>query len=156
MIKEVFTEKWLGHHAQISVPLFLHFKAEFYAQVHGPFTTTDPNLGVNLSKYDVAGELIASPDLITAITTPAGPTKWIYDYYNEVVLADERRCLEDEAMKQLQVFPPLPAGTVIGRKEVVIRDGKCVVEIPDEVWAVWIEYERRGDGELAKELGINI
>jgi hypothetical protein len=154
MTKDEFTEQWLGHHAQISVPLFLHFKAEYYVQVHGPFTTTDPNLDLDLSKYSVAGELTVSPNLMTAITTPTGAAKWTYDYYHEVVQVDERRCLEDEAMKQLEIQPPLPAGTVSGRREVIIRDGKCVVEIPESVWEVWRQYEKRGEGEQAKGLGI--
>ncbi len=68
--------------------------------------------------------------------------QWKIDYYQEVILADERRFLVSEALEHVLI---VGAGAVEGERKVVIRDGKSVIEVSDEVMAVWREYEKRGE-----------
>jgi hypothetical protein len=83
-----------------------------------------------------------------------GMPKWKFDYYQEVVLADERRFLCSEAMEHILRVPPK---SVQGERKVVIENGKCLIEVEDEVWRVWREYEKRGvdgitqNGRLVRE-----
>ena len=76
------------------------------------------------------------------------PTKetpaWVHAYHRDVVLEDERRFLVSEAQLHLKVVGP---GSVKGERRVVIQDGKCVIEVGEDVWRVWREYEARGDKE---------
>ena len=70
--------------------------------------------------------------------------KWKEDYYREVILPDEKRFLVSAALEHIfQVGP----GTMRGDRRVVIQEGKAVVEVGEEVWRVWREYERRGETE---------
>jgi hypothetical protein len=32
---------------------------------------------------------------------------------------------------------------VVGERKVVIQDGKCMIDIPEAVWAIWREYEAK-------------
>jgi hypothetical protein len=50
----------------------------------------------------------------------------------------------------LQHILRVPGGGVTGEKRVVIEDGKIVegVLVSDEIWKVWREYEKRGQGEV--------
>lgn len=37
----------------------------------------------------------------------------------------------------------VPADTVEGTREVIIKDGKSLVEVREKAWSVWKSYERR-------------
>jgi hypothetical protein len=74
------------------------------------------------------------------------PTKmppWKEAYYKEVILADERRFLVSEALEHIKRVPPQ---SVKGERKVVIDEGKCLIEVSDEIWARWNEYKARGGG----------
>lgn len=77
---------------------------------------------------------------------------WVQAYYREVVLEDEKRFLLSEALLHMKVVDP---GLVNGERKVIIQDGKCVIEVADNVWRLWREYEARGkeEEERAKENG---
>lgn len=70
--------------------------------------------------------------------------KWKEDYYQEIILPDERRFLVNEALDHIVRVPP---GTVKGERKVVIGEGKCLIEVSEEIWGVWREYEGRGKEE---------
>ncbi|KAE8443321.1 hypothetical protein EG329_001964 [Mollisiaceae sp. DMI_Dod_QoI] len=76
------------------------------------------------------------------LDNPPPMPKWKEDYYKEVILPDERRFLFSEALDHIFRVDP---GTVKGDKKVVIDEGKCLIEVGDEVWKVWKEYEARGN-----------
>ena len=78
--------------------------------------------------------------MLTKKETPA----WVYAYDWDVVLADERRFLVTEAQLHMKV---VGLGSVNGERRVVIWDRKCVIEIGEDGWRVWREYEARGDKE---------
>lgn len=156
MTLEEFKKEWLQRHVQYAIPFFLYFKLDFYAQVpippllrtesnnpqiYGPFTSSDPSL--DLTPYSVVGEASASPELITVMTTGTGCPKWVLDYYKEVILVDEKRCLGSAALEH---GVGVAADMVRGRREVVIRDGKALVDVGEEARGVWREYEGRGNG----------
>lgn len=75
------------------------------------------------------------------LDAPSSLPKWKQDYYHDVILVDERRFLVSEALDHIFRVGP---GTVKGRRMVVIQDGKPLVEVGEEVWRVWREYEARG------------
>jgi hypothetical protein len=79
---------------------------------------------------------------VLKIFAPGNPmAQWKQDYYEEVILKDEKRLLISLATEHiLQV----DEGTVSGEKRVVIQDGKSVIEIPESIWEVWRGYEERG------------
>lgn len=72
---------------------------------------------------------------------PTPMPKWKDDYYKEIILSDERRFLVSEALEHILRVDP---GTVTGEKKVIIENGKCLVEVKEEIWKVWREYEIRG------------
>jgi hypothetical protein len=53
--------------------------------------------------------------------------QWKKDYYNEVILPDERRFLVSDALLHFKI---LPAGSVDGEKRVVIQGGKAMIDVP--------------------------
>jgi hypothetical protein len=107
--------------------------------MHGPLTSSDPTL--DMSSWDGAAGTVRPQVSVAPQPTP----KWVEDYYNEVVLQDERRFLVSEARLHIKLVEP---GTVRGERRVVIQEGKCVIAIGDEVWKAWREYEARGrDGD---------
>tara|TARA_R110002060_G_scaffold16265_12_gene22627 strand:+ start:168 stop:434 length:267 start_codon:yes stop_codon:yes gene_type:complete len=69
---------------------------------------------------------------------------WVQAYYNEVVKVDERRFLISEALDHIVRVPPK---TVVGTVKVVIKEGKVLVDVSEEVWGVWRGYEERGREE---------
>ncbi len=75
---------------------------------------------------------------------PPPMPKWKQAYYDEVIKVDERRFLVSEALEHIFRVGP---GSVEGVRNVVIRDGVALVEVPEGVWEVWREYERRGREE---------
>jgi hypothetical protein len=79
--------------------------------------------------------------LVDAIADPGKVPKYVMDYYAEVVLVDEKRFLVSVATEHMKRVEP---GTVRGERRVVIQDGKSLVEIPEGIWEVWREYEKRG------------
>lgn len=104
--------------------------------MHGPLETKVSNL--NISEWDGVAAMPSQEKL----DNPSPSPKWKQDYYREVVLADERRFLISEALDHITRVPPQ---TVTGTLRVVIEDGKPLIDIPESVWQVWREYEKRGD-----------
>lgn len=80
----------------------------------------------------------------SVLDNPAPTPKWKQAYYQEIILPDERRFLVSEALEHIARVPP---GTVKGETKVVIRDGKCEIEVSEEVWRVWRSYEAGGEEE---------
>lgn len=142
LTKEQFSEHYFKNHAAIVVPMFLHGGVKDYVQTHGPFTLVDPNtkLDIDLEDWDAAA--LIPPGDITKLFD--GQPQWKQDYYREVVLVDERRFLVSEATKHIYELPP---NTVLGEKKVVIQDGKCMIDVPENVWAVWREYEASAEDQ---------
>jgi hypothetical protein len=107
--------------------------------------TNDPSLTAEeLESWDGAAETEVSEALLEALTNAGTPPKWVMEYYREVILVDERRFLVSNAGEHLKGVEP---GTVRGEKRVVIEGGVSVVEVPEGVWSVWSEYERRGTSQ---------
>jgi len=67
---------------------------------------------------------------------------------NDVDGKDERKFLEDEALKCIVRVPP---ASVEGNRKVVIKEGKVQIEVSEEVWRVWRGYEERGKLEEREE-----
>lgn len=170
MTPEEFSHHWFTKHAPLVVPLFLDSGVQHYeqargdrplslkflplynivscskriislplptTQMHGPLTSAEPTLVT--TDWDGAAGTVRPP--VTVNGAPAPPPQWKQDYYNEVVLADERRFLVSEARLHIQMVGP---GTVRGARRVVIQEGKCVIEVSDAVWRIWRQYEARG------------
>ncbi|KFX88100.1 hypothetical protein O988_09154 [Pseudogymnoascus sp. VKM F-3808] len=133
-----FSHHWYHVHAPLVVPFFLHSGIQHYEQMHSPLSTDDPNLDV--SAWDgVAG--LPPQEVLDA---PSQMPKWKEDYYCDVILPDEKRFLVSAALEHIFRVGP---GTVKGERKVVIKEGKAVIEVGEEVWRVWREYERRGEKE---------
>ena len=81
------------------------------------------------------------------LDNPPAMPKWKKDYYEEVILVDERRFLFSEALAHIKRVDPK---TVTGDKRVVIEDGKSLVHVPESVWEVWRGYEKRGEVKKGK------
>ncbi|TVY71510.1 hypothetical protein LSUE1_G005785 [Lachnellula suecica] len=105
-------------------------------------SSSTKSLAGEISSWDGAAETHVSPALAAALTNSAEGPKWVMDYYREVVLVDERRFLVSNATEHLKM---VEVGSVVGEKRVVIEDGKCKIEVPESVWEVWREYEKRGE-----------
>ena len=154
MTQKEFSNHWLTKHAPLVVPFFLHSGITHYEQVcnasppdslrhltvvllqiHGPLSTSNPTLDV--SAWDGAAAMPAQE----LLDMPAPMPKWKDDYYKEIILSDERRFLVSEALEHILRVDP---GTVTGEKKVIIENGKCLVEVKEEIWKVWREYEIRG------------
>jgi hypothetical protein len=106
--------------------------------MHGPLTTTSPILSALVSTHDGVAGMPAQSDL-DAFPPPI-LAKWKLAYYREVILVDERRFLVSEALEHIHRVPPM---TVDGVRKVVIHDGKCLIDVPENVWEVWRGYEAR-------------
>lgn len=64
-----------------------------------------------------------------------------YDgYYENVILADERRFLASEAKLHVKRVEP---GTVEGRRVVIIENGQALVSIPDEIMEEWRKWDKK-------------
>ena len=71
--------------------------------------------------------------------------QWKKDYYEKVILKDEKRLLESLATEHLV---QVGEGTVSGERRVVIEGGKSLIEVEERVWELWREYEKSGaEGE---------
>ncbi len=110
--------------------------------MNGPLTTTSATLSALVSTYDGVAGMPSLSDL--AAFPPPTLAKWKLDYYQQVILVDERRFLVSEAVDHIHRVPPM---TVEGTRKVVIHDGKCLIDVPETVWEVWRLYEERGKGE---------
>ena len=141
LTSEQFFESWYGRHAQLVVPFFLHFGITYYAQIHGPLSTSTPDL--DLSTFSGAAEM-RSEDVLKIFAPDPPMSKWVQDYYEEVILVDEKRLLGSLATEHIV---QVDEGTVMGERKVVIQDGKSVVEVEESVWESWRKYEKRGKGE---------
>ncbi|OBT90526.1 hypothetical protein VE02_01056 [Pseudogymnoascus sp. 03VT05] len=106
--------------------------------MHAPLSTSDPNLDIS------AWDGVAGMPPQEVLDAPSTPPKWKQDYYREVILVDEKRFLVSAALEHIFRVGP---GTVEGERKVVIREGKAVVEVGEEMWRVWRECERRGEEE---------
>ncbi|PVH73744.1 hypothetical protein DL98DRAFT_519707 [Cadophora sp. DSE1049] len=155
LTREEFSHHWYHNHAPLVIPMFLHLGVQHYQQVgrplhlsdltttyfrknHGPFTTSDPALDI-LSFDGIAG--LPAQEILDA---PSSMPAWVQAYYDEVVKKDERRFLVSEALDHIVRVKPR---TVKGEVKVVIQEGKPLIEVSDEIWKVWKEYEARGRKE---------
>jgi hypothetical protein len=69
---------------------------------------------------------------------PRPMPKWKEDYYREVILPDERGFLVCEALEH--IFKVVP-GSVKRERKMIIEEGKCLVEVEEDIWRVWRGYE---------------
>jgi hypothetical protein len=67
-----------------------------------------------------------------------GEKAWRNAYYQEVILPDERRFLVSEALNHFKIVEG-----VTGKKIAIIKDGKAMVDIPEDIMAVWRTYEAK-------------
>ncbi|KUJ07810.1 uncharacterized protein LY89DRAFT_600948 [Mollisia scopiformis] len=156
LTQEEFCEYWYTKHAPLVVPMFLYSGTQHYEQalletdlslqIHGPLTYTTPSassdLEIQLHHFSGAAAILRRQP---SSDNPSPTPKWVQDYYTEVVVIDERKFLVSEAANHYVRVPP---ETVNGDKKVIIQDGKCLIEVGDEVWKVWREYEARGGMEV--------
>jgi hypothetical protein len=134
-----FSDSWYGRHAQLVTPFFLHSGVTYYAQIHGPLSNTTPDL--DLSPFSGAAE-IPSEDVLKIFAPDPPMPQWKKDYYEEVILKDEKRLLESLATEHLV---QVGEGTVNGVRRVVIEGGESRIDVEEEVWRVWRGYEARGE-----------
>jgi hypothetical protein len=82
---------------------------------------------LNVSDWDGAAEMIfeRGPDFKSTAKSD--------DYYQKVILPDERAFLMSEALQHLRWMDP---GTVVGDKVVIIEDGKAMIDC-EETMGVW-------------------
>jgi len=136
-----FSESWYGRHAQLVVPFFLHSGVTYYAQVHAPLTTSSSDL--DLTSFSGAAEM-RSEDVLKIFAPDMPMPRWKREYYEEVILRDEKRLLVSFATEHLV---QVGEGTVSGERRMVIQDGKIVIQVEEGVWEVWRGYEERGKGD---------
>jgi hypothetical protein len=139
-----FSDSWYGRHAQLVVPFFLHSGVTYYAQIHAPLSTTLP--GLDLTPFSGAAEM-PSEDVLKIFAPDPPMPQWVKEYYEEVILEDEKRLLESLAAEHIV---QVEEGTVSGEKRVIIQGGKSVVQVEGGGgWETWRRYEERGK-EAAK------
>ena len=85
-----------------------------------------------------------SEDVLKIFAPDPPMPKWVQDYYEEVILVDEKRLLESLATEHIV---QVDEGTVMGERKVVIQDGKSMVEVEESVWETWRKYEKKGKEE---------
>ncbi|OTA31877.1 hypothetical protein BTJ68_08416 [Hortaea werneckii EXF-2000] len=91
----------------------------YYAQIHSPlkWTTSNPNPSINLADWDAAAEMVFPPQFRLEEMAER-------EYYENVIVPDERTFLLDEARRHLVV---VAAGSVEGSRVEVIKDGDLVL-----------------------------
>jgi hypothetical protein len=136
-----FSESWYSRHAQLVVPFFLHSGVTYYAQVHGPLTTSSSDL--DLTPFSGAAEM-RSEDVLKIFAPDTPMPRWKKEYYEEVILRDEKRLLVSLATEHLV---QVGEGTVSGERRMIIQDGKSVIQVEEGVWEVWRGYEERRKGD---------
>jgi hypothetical protein len=133
-----FSDSWYGRHAQLVVPFFLHSGVTYYAQIHAPLSTKLSDL--DLSAFSGAAEM-PSEDVLKIFAPDLPMPKWKKEYYEEVILVDEKRLLESLATEHIV---QVEEGAVSGEKRVIIQAGKSVIQVEEGIWEVWRGYEQRG------------
>ncbi|KAH8784811.1 hypothetical protein F5882DRAFT_404200 [Hyaloscypha sp. PMI_1271] len=136
LTQQQFSELWYAH-AAIVAPMFSYSGVQYYAQIHGPLTTTSSLSTLDLSPWAGAAEKPPSDSSVEDLP-------WLNDYYREVVMVDEKRFLDRDAEVWFKRIEP---GTVEGERKIIIDGGKLLIEIPESVMRVWRDYEKRGKGE---------
>ncbi|RDW58388.1 hypothetical protein BP5796_12318 [Coleophoma crateriformis] len=140
MTRQQFSDHWYTKHAALVVPLFLDSGISNYSQLHNPVAV---NPALDVSEYDGVAS-VPSDEALAEMARPKkdgeGDAPWRDQYYREVVLPDERRFLESEALNHIKI---VDGGSVVGDTKVVIEDGKVLIDVPDEVWKAWQEYVDR-------------
>jgi len=85
---------------------------------------------LDISEWDGAAEMTfeRGPDFKS--TTKSD------DYYQKVILPDERAFLLSEALQHLRWMEP---GAVVGEKVIIIQDGKAMIECEEDmkIWGDW-------------------
>ncbi|ATZ51321.1 hypothetical protein BCIN_06g07320 [Botrytis cinerea B05.10] len=159
MTKAEFSTYWLQNHAQIVLPYFLGARVERYVQIHGPLSLSlsppacastspdsNPNTPISLlqaeieaGEWDGCAELIRSPN--TSADTPEATPElsWKSAYYQDIIVADERRFLISEALDHVKI---VETGLITGERKVIIENGKSMIDIDRDVLDVWEEYKR--------------
>ncbi|TAQ91475.1 hypothetical protein B7494_g129, partial [Chlorociboria aeruginascens] len=137
MTREEFSDHWFQKHARLAVPYFLSAGTSYYAQVHNPKLIDASSSTLDISAYDGAAEVV-----FDATKTDPKAEAQRARYYKEVILPDERRFLVSEALEHVL---RVDENTVEGDKRVVIQDGKCVLEIGEDIWKVWEGFGEKSD-----------
>ncbi|KAK5171216.1 uncharacterized protein LTR77_004360 [Saxophila tyrrhenica] len=113
---ESFQENY-KRHGHLVLPWCMANCVSYYAQVHNPrwFSSevAQKHPDVNLQEYDAAAEMVFE-----------GEPGFAGRYYENVVLADERRILFSEAREHLRLVDP---GSVVGDRIEFIVDGRPTV-----------------------------
>jgi hypothetical protein len=120
------------------------------SQVHAPLSIpSNPPSDLNLLEYDGAAEIeLTSPLLLLVTGHPDADKsipKWVREYYQEIVLVDERRILVSEAMVHMR---PIEEGNVQGTRWEIMKDGEVMIEVDEEKIGVWRGYENRGKAKV--------
>lgn len=118
--KDQFSAHWFEKHAAIVLPYFHANGVDYYAQIHNPILrTNNSSEELDISDWDGAAELRFKD------VRPEGPEGG-NKYFQEMILADERRFLVSEALEHYKM---VDGGTVTGDRKVIIEDGKVVYEL---------------------------
>ncbi|KAI7265047.1 hypothetical protein KC345_g8604 [Hortaea werneckii] len=114
-----FRAYYQNHHANLVLPWCKANGVTYYAQIHGPlkWTTSASNPTINLADWDAAAEMVFLPGFEFEEMAER-------EYYEEMILPDERKFLLDEARRHMVV---LAAGSVEGSRVEVIKDGVVVL-----------------------------
>ena len=106
-------------------------------QVHSPILQSSlPDSSFNMEEWDGAAEIFSS-------ASPEQMAEWrekdpcYMGYYQNVILADERRFLVSEALQHVKRVDP---DTVTGKRVIIIQDGKALVDVGDDVMKVWNDW----------------
>jgi hypothetical protein len=85
---------------------------------------------LNVSEWDGAAEMIfeRGPDFKSTAKSD--------DYYQKVILPDERAFLTSEALQHLRWMDP---ETMAGDKVVIIEDGKAMIDC-EETMGIWKDW----------------
>ncbi|TEY83814.1 hypothetical protein BOTCAL_0024g00220 [Botryotinia calthae] len=160
MTKAEFSTHWSQNHAHLVLPYFLDARVQRYVQIHGPLSLylspsastspdSNPNTPISLlqaeieaGEWDGCAELIRSSDT-SADTSEATPElSWKSAYYQDMILADERRFLVSEALDHVKI---VETGLITGERKVIIENGESMIDIDRDVMDVWEEYKRKGE-----------
>ncbi|KAK5196697.1 hypothetical protein LTR99_005489 [Exophiala xenobiotica] len=129
--REQFSAHWLKHAAKVT-PWALENGITYYAQIHNPRLAPGVMVpsALNVSGWDGAAEMIfeRGPDFKSTAKSD--------DYYQKVILPDERAFLMSEALQHLRWMDP---GTVVGDKVVIIEDGKAMIDC-EETMGIWKDW----------------
>ncbi|KAI6809271.1 hypothetical protein KC332_g4746 [Hortaea werneckii] len=114
-----FRAYYQNHHAKLVLPWCKANGVTYYAQIHGPlkWTTGTSNATITLADWDAAAEMVFPPGFQFEEMAER-------EYYEKIILPDERRFLLDEARRHMVV---LAAGGVEGSRVEVIKDGHVVL-----------------------------